>query len=177
MHWLQWMPQCGSRPRCSRGSTRQRSQWPKALQAEGRTDFWRSLPARSHSIRRLWLVRTLPCSTCRMMMQCERLEAACRQSNDRHHTFSCTVCLGGATQPKHQCSLSMHVCVHDLQQEKTPHTSIHQRFRSDTAFNGRPQDTRQIVSAAQLCHAQCLCEHDRPGDCLLEADSNMMHDQ
>jgi hypothetical protein len=42
---------------------------------KGHTDFWRSLPARSHSIRRLWLVRALPRSTCRMMMQCERLAA------------------------------------------------------------------------------------------------------
>ena len=50
------------------------------LQAEDHTDFWRSLPARSHSIRRLWLVRALPRSTCRMMMQCERLEAACKMS-------------------------------------------------------------------------------------------------
>lgn len=49
----------------------------RKLQAEGHTDFWRSLPARSHSIRRLWLVRVLPRSTCRMMMQCERLDAVC----------------------------------------------------------------------------------------------------
>jgi hypothetical protein len=137
-------------------------------EAGGRTDFWRSLPARSHSIRRLWLVRVLPRSTCRMMMQCERLEAVCR----RRRTHSkcgqlCTPRSEWAAQPEHTC---VHV---DSSQYKTQHTCIHERCCCDTAFNGGPQDARQISSAAQLCHAQVLCEHVCTELCLLRSGSRM----
>ena len=95
-------------------------------------------------------------------MQCERLEAACKMSYSIVQSDVAAWCVICVLSRANSLSVPLFVIYSG---KTTPHTCIHERFRCDTAFNGRPQNTRQIISVAQLCDAQCLCEHDYAGLC------------